>query len=150
MTGSAVAWLALWLPMAGPVPAPESERFDAVTRTGQALKLTEVVKARGLAVDTSPIEAQVVLEEPDGTITPLLSDEASRALFLDERMRHRPIEVHGRFHMGLPYLQVVTFRVREQGEWRIPEYFCEVCTISVRYPQICPCCQGPMVLRMKP
>ena len=31
-----------------------------------------------------------------------------------------------------------------------PEYYCDVCAISVLYPQICPCCQGPMELRMRP
>jgi hypothetical protein len=92
----------------------------------------------------------VVLQEPDGTITPLLSDEASRALFLDKRLRDRPIMIHARRYPGLPYVQVVTFQVDEHGQWRTPEYFCDVCTISVRYPQICPCCQGPMILRMKP
>jgi rubrerythrin len=50
---------------------------------------------------------------------------------------------------GLPFVQVVTFRVEEQGTLRIPEYYCDVCTITVRYPQVCPCCQGDMELRYR-
>ena len=78
----------------------------------------------------------------DGTITPLSSDETSRALFMDERLRNRNAQIVGRRFAGVPYLQVVTIQVESEGRLRTPEYFCEVCTISVRYPQICPCCQG--------
>jgi hypothetical protein len=86
----------------------------------------------------------------DGVITPLLPDEASRALFLDGRLRDRPVEVRGKKIHGVPYLQVVTFKVEQDGHFQTPEYYCVICTISVRYPQTCPCCQGPMELRMKP
>jgi hypothetical protein len=148
MAVSLAGWLALFFPLAGPVSV--SDRFEMVAKQGEAVELTDVLKATALDADTEPIARQVVLREPDGTITPLLSDEASRALFLDKRLRNRPLQVHARRYPGLPYLQVLTMQVNEQGQWRTPEYFCEVCTISVRYPQICPCCQGPMVLRMKP
>jgi hypothetical protein len=140
-----VGWLALSMAMAAESPA-----VDAVTLRGRVVEVSAVLKAAGLDFDVEPVERQVVLEGADGTITPLISDEASRALFTDARLRNRPIEVRGRRHPGLPYLQVVTFRVEHEGRWRTPEYFCEICTISVRYPQICPCCQGSMELRMKP
>ncbi|HEY2158150.1 MAG TPA: hypothetical protein VGH33_21150, partial [Isosphaeraceae bacterium] len=86
----------------------------------------------------------------DGAVVPLISDEASRALFLDKRLRDRKAEVAGRKVAGLPYLQVVNFKVEEGGAMRTPEYYCDICSIHVRYPQTCPCCQGPMVLQMKP
>ena len=69
---------------------------------------------------------------------------------MDSRLRNRNARIVGRRFAGLPYLQVVTIEVEDDGRLRTPEYFCEVCTISVRYPQICPCCQGPMELQMKP
>jgi rubrerythrin len=71
-------------------------------------------------------------------------------LFLDDRLRDRPAEIRGRRYAGVPYLQVLSFKVKREGRLETPEYFCEVCAISVRYPQVCPCCQGPMELRMKP
>jgi hypothetical protein len=150
MTLSLVGWLALVLPPVAVQPSASNERVETIEKSGRVLELTAVLKATKLVVDTEPVAAQVVLQEPDGTITPLLSDEASRALFLDNRLRDRPITIHARRYPGLPYLQVVTFQVDDRGQWRTPEYFCDVCTISVRYPQICPCCQGPMMLRMKP
>jgi hypothetical protein len=45
---------------------------------------------------------------------------------------------------------VITFKIEQDGRLQTPEYYCNICTISVRYPQVCPCCQGPMELRMKP
>jgi hypothetical protein len=159
MTASPLVLLALVLPMAsGPEPglasapgrAAGARETGTVTLTGEAVLLTDVLKASGVACDAEPLARQVVLREPDGTATPLLSDEASRALFLDERLRNRPVRVQGRWLAGLPYLQVVLFRVARDGEWHTPEYYCDVCSISVRYPQICPCCQGNMELRMQP
>ncbi len=130
-----------------PPPAPET-----VTLRGKVLTLTEALEARGLdlAPDPEPSNKQVVILGDDGTITPLLSDETSRALFVDERLRNRKAEIVGRRYPRLPYLQVVTIQVESEGRLRTPEYFCDVCTISVGYPQICPCCQGPMEFRMKP
>jgi hypothetical protein len=139
--------LSVTLTLAGRPQPPET-----VTLQGKALKLAEAIKERklGVTADPDPIANQVVILAEDGTITPLLSDETSRALFVDARLRNRNARIVGRRFTGLPYLQVVTIEVESEGRLRIPEYFCDVCTISVRYPQICPCCQGPMELRMKP
>ena len=127
-----------------------TSRPDTITRTGKVVLLSEVLKAKGLPADPEPIAFQVVLVEEDGTITPMLSDDASRALFKDERLRGRKAELIARKLPGVPYLQVVSFKVDDEGILRIPEYYCDVCSISVRSPQTCPCCQGPMDLRMKP
>ncbi len=123
---------------------------ESVTLRGKVVELAEAVRAKGIAADPGPIAGQVALVTSDGTVVPLLSDEASRALFLDKRLRDRAAEVVGRKVPGLPYLQVVNFRVEEAGALRTPEYYCDICSIHVRYPQTCPCCQGPMVLQMKP
>jgi hypothetical protein len=139
--------LSVTIGVASPSAAPEN-----VTVRGKVLMLSDALKARGLglAPDPEPIAKQVVILGEDGTITPLLSDETSRALFMDARLRNRNARIVGRRFTGVPYLQVVTIEVENEGRLRTPEYFCDVCTISVRYPQICPCCQGPMELQMKP
>jgi hypothetical protein len=133
--------------LSGGAPSP---RVENVTLSGKVVELTDALKDFPVRADAEPLAAQVVLRATDGSLTPLLSDDASRALFLDKRLRDRPIEIKGRRYDGLPYLQVTTFRVEEDGKLRTPEYYCEICSIRVRYPQICPCCQGPMELRMKP
>jgi hypothetical protein len=121
-----------------------------MTFTGKVVTLAEALKGIGVAFDPEPVAKQVVVLGYDGTITPLLSDDASRAFFQDERLRNRRAELKTKQFPGLPYLQVVSFRVEDHGKLKTPEYYCDVCSISVRYPIICPCCQGPMVLQMKP
>ena len=130
-------------------PANSSQKPEPVTLTGTVFLLPELLKPTGLAFDAPPIAKQAVLKTDDGRIVPLLSDDASRALFEDARLRSRKTEIVGRKHTGLPYIQVMSFKIEDEGKLRTPEYYCEICTISVRFPQICPCCQGDMVLRMR-
>lgn len=136
------------LPGAG--DSPSAVKPETVTLRGKVVLLTAALKARGLEADSEPIQTQVALVTEDGTIVPLLSDDASRAFFLDKRLRDRDAEIVGRRFAGVPYLQSVTVKVLEDGRLQTPEYYCEICAISVRYPKICPCCQGEMILRMKP
>jgi hypothetical protein len=133
-----------------PSPRKAANNVEQVTLSGTVVSLKSELKSKGIAFDAEPIAGQVVLKGDDGSITPLISDDASRALFQDERLQRRHAEIHGRRHSGVPYLQVLSFKIEDEGRLRTPEYYCEICTISVRFPQICPCCQGPMVLRMMP
>lgn len=121
-----------------------------VTLGGTVVTLAEAIKPLGITAVDEPTTRQVVLKGDDGTITPLLSDEASRAFFLDARLRDRKAELKARRFEGLPYVQVISSRVEHEGRLRTPEYYCDVCSITVRAPQECSCCQGPMVLRMRP
>ena len=128
---------------------PSASRREA-TVLGTCRFLPDVLKPRGIEADAGPVAQQIVVEQSDREIVPLLSNGASRAVWLDERLRGRPAEVRGWLHAGLPYLEVTNVRVEEQGMLRTPGYYCEICTITVRYPQACPCCQGPLELRWEP
>ena len=143
-----VCLLAGLLPaLAPPTSAPESVKCQ-----GKVLTLSEALAARdlGIKADSELNLKQVVLLAADGAITPILADDASRALFLDDRLRKCPSEIQGRRFAGLPYIQIISFKVEHDGELQTPFYYCDVCAINVRYPQICPCCQGPMELRFRP
>jgi hypothetical protein len=120
------------------------------TLTGRVVPLKAALGELGLRADSEPIENQVVLRTADGNLIPLIRDEASRALFLDARLQSKDAELHVRRTVGVPYVQVMTFKVVADGMLRTPEYYCDVCTISVRYPQNCPCCQRPMEFRFRP
>lgn len=120
-----------------------------VTLRGEVVTMAEVLQERNIRVDREPIAGQVVLLAEDGMVTPLFSDQASRALFQDERLRHRPAELQGLIYPGIPYLLLTNVQVEQDGVFQTPEYYCDVCTIHVRYPQPCPCCQGPMELRYR-
>lgn len=133
-------------------PASSSPIPGEVTLRGRILTLESALRSLDLELTLDPGSAskQVVLLGEDRSITPLFRDEITRALFEDERLRNLPAELHGRRYPGIPYLKVSSVRVESDGKFRVPEYFCNVCSISVRAPQICPCCQGPMELRMHP
>jgi len=79
---------------------------DVVLR-GKVVTLAAALDAKklGIRVDAEPTASTVVLLSEDGTITPLLSDEASRALFLDKRLQNRPAELRGKRFGGVPYLR---------------------------------------------
>lgn len=130
---------------------PNVKARDVVLR-GKVVTLLAALKVvdPDLRPDPEPIAGQVVLLQEDKTVVPLIPDEAGQALFKDERLRNRPVEIRGRRLPGLPYLQVVTLKVEQDGRFRTPEYYCHVCAISLRRPQTCPCCQGSMEFRMKP
>ena len=130
--------------------SPPTKSVETITLFGRVLPAVDALQPLGLVYDSAPLAKQVVLVSHAGSITPLLCDDASRALFQDERLRNRRSALTGRKHAGVPYFQVVSFEIEDEGRLRTPEYFCDICTISVRYPQICPCCQGDMVLRMRP
>lgn len=135
---------------AGP-PTPPASKAVEVTRRGKVLTLASAMQALGMAVALdSEASHEVVLLGDDRSITPLFRDEVTRALFLDERLRDGRAEMHGRQFPGVPYLQVTSYQVERDGRFQTPEYYCNVCSISVRAPQTCPCCQGPMELRMRP
>ena len=149
MSEPTVGWAVLLGMLAlGPVRAETPP--ETVTLTGEVVMLTAALKPLKIAFDAGPIAQQIVIRAEDGALTPLLSDDASRALFVDDRLRNRATEIKARRFPGIPYVQVVSIRVADHGQLRTPEYYCEICTISVRFPQTCPCCQGPMELRMRP
>jgi hypothetical protein len=131
---------------------PSPIKPETVTLRGKVVPLAAALRSLGLDVKPDPesLAHQVVLFGEDRSITPLFSDDASRALFLDTRLQGRRTEIRGLRFPGVPYLQVSTVRIEDEGRLQTPEYYCSVCAIRVRAPQTCPCCQGPMELRMKP
>ncbi|QDV38590.1 hypothetical protein [Tautonia plasticadhaerens] len=149
-----IAWIVPALVVAlSPIPADEVAGGgpETVTLRGEVVRLVEVLGSFGVPEQQGPIEGQVVLRKEGGGVVPLLYNVGSRAFFEDDRLRDRPAELVARTMEGLPYLQVVSARVEDgSGELRTPEYYCDICTISVRYDQPCPCCQSPMELRYTP
>lgn len=141
----------LALTCAGPPASPASKAVDVTVR-GKVVTLASALRTLGMDMTLDPESTahEFVLLGDDRSITPLFRDEASRALFVDERLRDCRVELHGRRFPGVPYLLVSSFQVERDGRFQTPEYYCQVCSISVRAPQDCPCCQGPMEFRMKP
>ena len=136
---------------AGPPTSPAAKPVEVVLR-GKFVTLGSALRSLGMDVPLDPESTapEIVLLGDDRSIIPLFRDEATKALFLDERLRDCRAELHGRRFPGVPYLQVSSFQIERDGRFQTPEYYCYVCSISVRAPQTCPCCQGPMEFRMRP
>src|SRR5262245_8316733 len=88
---------------AGP-QATAASRGDEVTVRGKVVPLASALRTLGIDVKVEPDSAarEVVLLGEDRSITPLFQDDASRALFLDERLRDCRAELHGRRFPGIP------------------------------------------------
>ena len=121
-----------------------------LTAEGEVLPMSQVLEKKAIKADLAPLENQMALLGTDGQVTPILSDEGGRVFYLDKAMRNRPVRLKLKKTAGLPYAQVIGVEVKHEGRWRVPQYYCDICTIAVRYPQICLCCQGPMEFRLKP
>ena len=117
---------------------------------GRVLAMPEIFIQKGIKADSGPVEKQMAMLTPTGQVLPILSDDGGRVFFLDKSMRDRKTRLKLKIGKDLPYAQVVQVEIDHEGRWRIPQYYCDICTIAVRYPQICLCCQGPMEFRFKP
>jgi len=96
-------------------------------------------KTRGLA-----------LAADDGTSYTLVEDDASRMLFLDERLRNRPVRLTAVRAPGTKDLQVVLVQTVKGGKVYDVDYWCEVCQISGNRPGPCVCCGDDVELRERP
>lgn len=120
------------------------------TVVGRVLPMPEILALKKVKADSEPLEKQVALLGDDGRAWPILSDEGGRLFFLDKQMLHRRARLKLKTTSDMPFAQVISVEIEHEGKWRVPQYYCDVCTIAVRYPQICLCCQGPMEFRLKP
>lgn len=123
---------------------------EAIIVEGRVLAMPEIFIQKAIKADSGPVENQMAMLTRTGQVLPILSDDGGRVFFLDKSMRDRKTRLKLKISKDLPYAQVVQVEIHHEGRWRIPQYYCDICTIAVRYPQICLCCQGPMEFRFKP
>lgn len=122
----------------------------SILLTGKVFPLSEVLKSRQVASEYSTFENVMVLLTDSGQAHLLLNDEGGRVLYVDEILRGKHLRIRIQPETELPVNRVIKIEMEVDGRWRIPEFYCDICTISVRYPQTCLCCQGPMVFRLRP
>lgn len=99
---------------------------------------------------TKPGKRGLVLKADDGVSYPLVEDTASGMLFLDSRLRNRPVRLTA---LGVPdtkKLQVVRVQTVKGDKLYDVDYWCEVCQISLDQPGQCFCCGEEVELRERP
>jgi hypothetical protein len=105
---------------------------------------------RSAAPKGKPDARGVELTADDGTTYPLVEDDASRMLFVDGRLRARPVRLTAQRVPGSTQLQVVCVQTVKDGVTHDVDYWCEVCQISSNAPGACVCCGDEVELRERP
>ncbi len=118
--------------------------------SGKVVMLQEALKPRGVK-SFDEFKSQVVLETDDGELIPIVPDWRGRALYQDERLRNRRIDVVGTRQKATPYVQVLMIFVFDEKETRqYMDYWCDVCSIPMYEIKPCDCCQMEIRLRLQP
>jgi hypothetical protein len=117
---------------------------------GRVVMLAEALKKREIRV-SEEMQTHVALETAGGELIPILADWRGRALYQDERLRDRDVELVAFRRPSIPYLQVLMiFTFDKQGERQYTDYWCDVCSIPMYEIKPCECCQGEIRLRYQP
>jgi hypothetical protein len=92
----------------------------------------------------------VALVADDGTTYPLVEDDGSKMLFVDGRLRNRPVRLTALPVPGTKNLRVVFVQTVKDGKVYDVDYWCEICQISASWPGLCVCCGDETVFRERP
>jgi hypothetical protein len=130
--------------------ASKGEPIGSRVYEGQVLSLAEVVKTQSPDADEDALAISRVLRTKDGKIYSLVKDDASRKLFLDDRLLRRPLRITARHIAGSQLLVVVQVQSVVKGELHDIDYWCERCQLAATEPGICKCCGNTLELRELP
>ncbi len=72
------------------------------------------------------------------------------ALFMDERLRGRPLVVKGRRFPDSRAVEVTFFQSLRDGRVHDLYYYCDICAIKSATLEICSCCREPVRLVEEP
>lgn len=118
--------------------------------SGKVVFLQEALKRRGVKT-ADEFKAQVALESDAGELIPIVPDWRGRALYQDERLRNRQVDLVGSRQKSAPYLQVqMLFVFDEKGTRQYMDYWCDICSIAMYELKPCDCCQEKIRLRLQP
>ncbi len=90
------------------------------------------------------------LKTADGKIYPIIEDATSKMLFLENRLRDRPVQLTAILQPQTKGLRVVRVQTLKDGVLHDVDYWCEICQISLNYPGLCVCCNDETVFRERP
>ena len=117
--------------------------------SGKVVMLQEALKRRGVKA-FDEFKSQVAMEMADGELIPIVPDWRGRALYQDERLRNRQVDLVGTRQKAAPYLQVLMiFVFDDKGTRQYMDYWCDVCSIPMYEIKPCDCCQMEIRLRLQ-
>ena len=90
------------------------------------------------------------LRADDGKSYAILDNATSKILFVEKRLRNRPVQLTAILEPRIKSLRVVRVQTLKDGELYDVDYWCEICQISLDYPGLCVCCNEETVFRERP
>ena len=121
-----------------------------VTLRGRVVCLAELLHDRHGALLPTSHDHLWAFQADDGRVYTLLRTHFSEAIWLDERIRARQLELKARLFPGTQVLEVQRIRSIVRGVVQDLYYYCDICHIQSVTPEQCACCQGPVELVEKP
>lgn len=142
-----------------PSPVPEkvkdgekaSGETQILSLRGKAGCVTEELqKSYQIAPDCEKRGHVYALKTVDGKFYPFLPVDTAAAVWMDERVRERDLQVTARIFPGIDFIEAIKFQSWREGKLHDIYYFCDVCSIRSHKPGPCECCQEPFEFRETP
>jgi hypothetical protein len=130
-------------------PSPGEAKTSSLR--GRVVCLTEELnKLHQVLTDCENRGHAYSLKTIDGKFHPFLPTDSAAAVWLDERLRQRDLQVTARIFPQTTLIEVIKFQSWRDGKLHDLYYFCDVCMITTHKPGPCDCCQDPVVFRETP
>jgi hypothetical protein len=104
---------------------------------------------RGEVVGCTDAANNFGLLSTDGKLYRFLSTDSSTAMFTDQRVRRRDLQITAKPLAGNK-LEIVTVQSVREGKLYDIYYFCELCNVRAYAPGPCPCCRNELEFRETP
>ena len=131
------------------VAAADTNTTELLAR-GRVICLTEERHRTNGSPVPKPHEHLWAFKTTDGHLHTLQRGKFSEAIWIDERLRARELELRLRLSPKSPAAEVLALRSVKNGVVQDLYYYCDVCSIKSVSPEPCYCCQGPVELVEKP
>ena len=87
------------------------------------------------------------LKTADGKLYSFLPTDSAAAIYDDQRIRERELQVTARPFPNSGFIEVIKLQSLREGKLYDLYYFCEVCNIESYKPGECVCCHAPVEFR---
>ena len=125
----------------------EGDPWRQITLRGKVICIAEHFgEVLGASVPFDHQHLRGFLVRDTGKIYTLLHTRNSIALFLDERLWKKELLLTGRlFEHSMVFEATHVKSIKEDQIFEL-FYYCEICAITTLSPELCACCQQPVVL----
>lgn len=123
---------------------PPADGSPAVV-AGKVLPLAAALEKVGVKADKDSTGVALVTDE--GRVYPVVKEELSRMLFVEEQLQNRPVRLAAKLVPGTMFLRVTAVQTVKDGKVYDVDYWCDNCQLFALAPGPCKCCGGPTVLR---